>query len=282
MSLADETYLKVVRDVLCTGEEKPDRTGTGTFSLHNQVMKFSLRREFPLLTTKRVFWRGVVAELLWFLSGSRDERELNAQGVRIWKEWAPESGDLGPVYGTSWRDFGGPTNGGCAERGVDQIANVIASLRDDPHSRRHIISTWNPTSVHEAALPPCHGLTIQFLVRGGRFLDCAMFQRSGDLGLGVPFNIASYALLVHIIAREVSLEPGELTMLIGDAHVYLDHAKALIHQQTLEARPGPRLRIEPRMSDPSSRLYPLPAYRVEDFVLEGYDPHPPIKMDVSV
>lgn len=284
MSVHDETYLALVDKVLAEGVYTEDRTGVGTLSSFGHMAKYDLSAGFPILTTKKVFWRGVVAELLFFLRGEENIAYLHEHDVHIWDEWADENGNLGPIYGTSWRDFGGPTNDWFVDRakGVDQLNVLLRELRRHPSSRRHIMTSWNPRSYNHAALPPCHGLTIQFNVAEGR-LNCAMYQRSADLFLGVPFNIASYALLTHILAKEVGLEPGVFTHMIGDTHIYLNHLDAFDEQFTRPTnRPAPTLHIADRERDGYSPMNPLPAYEPSDFVLEGYDPFPTIKAEVAV
>jgi thymidylate synthase len=261
-------YLELVQDVLDHGVQKHDRTGTGTKSVFGRQLRFDLRAGFPLVTTKKVHLKSIIVELLWFLRGDTNVAFLHEHGVSIWDEWADERGDLGPVYGKQWRSW--PTQGGGA---IDQIGLLVDRLRKDPDSRRHVISAWNVAELDRMALMPCHCL-FQFWVGDGR-LSCQLYQRSADLFLGVPFNIASYALLTLMIAQVADLEPGELVHTFGDAHLYLDHLDQARLQLGREPRPLPQMRILRR---PES----LFEYRVDDFALEGYDPHPPIKAKVSV
>lgn len=255
-------YLDLVTDVLENGDYREGRNG-GTYSVFGRQIRFDLNEGFPLLTTKKMHWKGIVAELLWFLSGSTDNNVLVKQGVTIWNEWAdPVSGELGMIYGHQWRNFGG----------VDQIAQLICNLKDDPYSRRHVVSAWNPVDLPEMALPPCHCL-FQFYVVDGK-LSCQLYQRSADAGLGVPYNIASYALLTHLIAREVGLGVGEFVHTFGDLHVYANHVDALKEQLTRTPLPAPYINIP---SDKS--LFDL---EYADIKLMHYNSHPAIKMDVSV
>ena len=284
----EEQYLDLIRRILAEGSERGDRTGIGTLSVFGATMRFDLSRTFPLLTTKRVFWKGVVEELLWFLSGSTDATVLKARGVRIWDGNGSrgfldglgfrdrQEGDLGPVYGFQWRHFGADYRD-CrtdyAGQGVDQIAEVVRLLRDEPTSRRIVLSAWNPAALRQMALPPCH-MTSQFQVADGR-LSCMLFQRSGDVGLGVPFNIASYALLTHMLARVCCLLPGELVHAIGDAHVYRTHVEALKEQLHRQPRPFPTLTVKGSHPD-------MDGFAFEDFELAGYDPHARIAMEMAV
>jgi thymidylate synthase len=261
-------YLDLMRLVLETGHRKSDRTGTGTLSLFGPQMRFDLADGFPLVTTKRVHLKSIVHELLWFLRGETNVRSLQAAGVRIWDEWAAPDGALGPVYGYQWRSW--PTPDG---RHVDQIAAVLRSLREAPDSRRHLVSAWNVADIPRMALAPCHVL-FQFYVADGR-LSCLLYQRSGDLFLGVPFNIASYALLTLMIAQVTDLRPGELVQTIGDAHLYLNHLDQAREQLTREPRPLPRMALNPAVRA-------LDDFRYEDFTLTGYDPHPHIAAPVAV
>ncbi len=261
-------YLDLMRHVLEHGFDKTDRTGTGTRSVFGYQMRFDLAAGFPLLTTKKLHTRSIIHELLWFLRGDTNIRYLNEHGVSIWNEWADADGDLGPVYGKQWRRW--QTADG---REIDQIALLVDGLRKNPDSRRHIVSAWNPADVDRMKLPPCHCL-FQFYVAGGR-LSCQLYQRSADIFLGVPFNIASYALLTMMLAQVVGLAPGEFVHTLGDAHLYSNHLEQARLQLTREPRPLPTMRLNPAVQD-------LLAFRFEDFVLEGYDPHPHIPAPVAV
>jgi len=263
-----KTYLDLLRHVLETGVTKGDRTGTGTLSTFGYQMRFNLRQGFPLLTTKKVHVRSVVAELLWFLSGSTNVKWLHEQGVTIWDEWADVDGELGPIYGYQWRSWPTPDGGS-----VDQIAAVIESIRTNPDSRRHIVSAWNVADIDDMALPPCHTM-FQFYVADGR-LSCQLYQRSADIFLGVPFNIASYALLTVMVAQVCELEPGDFVHTLGDAHLYLNHLEQARLQLSREPRALPRLQLNPDRKG------------IDDFVesdveLVGYDPHPGIKAPIAV
>ena len=263
-----ETYLDLLAHVLDHGARKADRTGTGTLSVFGYQMRFDLAERFPLLTTKKVHTRSVLHELLWFIQGSTNVRYLQENGVSIWDEWAGPDGELGPVYGYQWRSW--PTPGGGH---VDQLAQVIEQIRRDPDSRRHIVSAWNVADIPRMALAPCHAF-FQFYVAEGR-LSCQMYQRSADIFLGVPFNIASYALLTLMAAQVTGLKPGELVHTLGDAHLYLNHLEQAREQLTRAPRPLPVMRLNPAVKD-------LFAFRYEDFTLEGYDPHPAIKAPIAV
>lgn len=267
MSKADLEYNRLIREILRRGAEKSDRTGTGTLSLFGQQMRFDLSEEFPLLTTKKVWFKGVALELLWFLRGSPNVRWLQEQGVHIWDEWADENGNLGPVYGVQWRHWGSsPTNES------DQIAEAIDLIRNDPHSRRIMVTAWNPSEISSMALPPCHTM-FQFYVADGK-LSCHLYQRSADMFLGVPFNIASYALLTHMMAKQADLEVGELVWTGGDCHIYSNHQEQVAEQLSRDTdRQGPTLYLPVREID---------EYEYEDFVLVGYDPHPAISAPVAV
>jgi thymidylate synthase len=285
----EQQYLDLVREILSTGISKQDRTGVGTKSVFGRTMRFSLRDGvLPLFTTKRVFWRGVALELLWFLSGDTSAKTLQTQGVNIWdgnssREYLDslglkdrEVGDLGPVYGFQWRHFGaeyGTMHDDYKGKGVDQIAEIVKQLRTNPDSRRIVLSAWNPTALPEMALPPCH-VMCQFYV-SNKELSCQMYQRSADMGLGVPFNVASYALLTHILAFVCDLRPGEFVHVIGDAHVYTNHEEALLEQLKREPRPFPKLIIKTATKD-------IDAVKFEDLELVDYDPHGPIKMQMAV
>jgi thymidylate synthase len=261
-------YLDLLRRVLEDGTQKSDRTGTGTLSVFGHQMRFDLTEGFPLVTTKRVHWKSVVHELLWFLKGDTNVRYLQDNGVSIWDEWADSAGDLGPVYGKQWRAW--ETADG---RVIDQVASVVDEIRRNPDSRRLVVSAWNPGDLSAMALPPCHCL-FQFHVAEGR-LSCQLYQRSGDVFLGVPFNVASYALLTHMIAHVTGLQPGEFVHSLGDAHLYLNHLDQAREQLTREPRPLPRLRLNPAVRS-------LFDFAYEDIVVEGYDPHPAIKASVAV
>jgi thymidylate synthase len=261
-------YLDLLRHILENGVEKSDRTGTGTLSVFGYQMRFDLRQGFPALTTKKLHLRSIVHELLWFLSGSTNVGYLREHGVTIWDEWADERGELGPVYGKQWRSW--PT---CDGGSIDQIAKVVEQIRTNPDSRRHIVSAWNVAEVDRMKLPPCHTL-FQFWVANGR-LSCQLYQRSADVFLGVPFNIASYALLTLMVARATDLEPAEFVHTLGDAHLYLNHLEQARLQLTREPRPLPRMEINPDVKS-------LFGYRYEDFQLAGYDPHPGIKAPIAV
>ena len=261
-------YLDLMERVLADGVEQRDRTGTGTLSVFGHQMRFDLSDGFPLLTTKKLHLKSIVHELLWFLAGDTNIKYLNDNGVRIWDEWADERGDLGPVYGQQWRSW--PTQDGKA---IDQIANVVATIRRNPDSRRLIVTAWNPADVDKMALPPCHCL-FQFYVARGR-LSCQLYQRSGDVFLGVPFNIASYALLTMMVAQVTGLVAGEFIHTFGDAHLYLSHVEQARLQLSRAPRRLPTMRLNPAVKD-------ISAFRYEDFALEGYEPHPHIKAAVAV
>ena len=261
-------YLDLMSHVLEHGDRKTDRTGTGTLSVFGWQMRFRLPDGFPLLTTKKLHTRSIIHELLWFLQGDTNIRYLKANGVSIWDEWADENGELGPVYGKQWRRWQT-----AAGRSIDQISRLVDGIRHNPDSRRHLVTAWNPGEVDNMALPPCHAL-VQFYVANGR-LSCQLYQRSADIFLGVPFNIASYALLTHMVAQACDLEPGDFVWTGGDCHLYLNHLEQAREQLTREPRPLPRLRLNPAVKD-------VFAFRFEDFVLDGYDPHPHIKAPVAV
>ena len=261
-------YLDLMERVLADGTEKRDRTGTGTLSVFGHQMRFPLADGFPLVTTKKLHVKSIIYELLWFLRGDTNVKYLNDHGVSIWNEWADENGDLGPVYGKQWRSW--PARDGSS---IDQIAKVVGEIRRNPNSRRLIITAWNPADVDKMALPPCHCL-FQFNVADG-VLSCQLYQRSADIFLGVPFNIASYALLTVAMAQVTGYKPGEFIHSIGDAHLYLNHLEQAQLQLSRAPRPLPKLHLNPDAKD-------LFALRYEDFVLEGYDPHPHIKAAVAV
>ena len=263
-----QQYHDLMQRILAHGTAKHDRTGTGTLSIFGHQMRFDLGAGFPLTTTKKLHLKSIIYELLWFLAGDTNVRYLTDHGVSIWNEWAGATGELGPIYGRQWRSW--PTADG---RTIDQIAEVLAAIRHDPNSRRLIITAWNPGEIDKMALPPCHCL-FQFYVAGGR-LSCLLYQRSADVFLGVPFNIASYALLTLMVAQVTSLAPGEFVHTLGDAHLYMDHVEQARLQLTRAPRPLPTMRLNPAVSD-------LFAFRYEDFVLEDYNPHPHIKAKVAV
>jgi thymidylate synthase len=263
----ERQYLDLLADILANGARRDDRTGTGTLSVFGRQMRFDLAAGFPLLTTKRVHFKSIVLELIWFLSGRTNVRWLQERGCTIWDEWADEAGELGPVYGRQWRSWAAPDG-----RTIDQMANVVRSLRENPDSRRHIISAWNPAEVDDMALPPCHCL-FQFYVAEGR-LSCQLYQRSADVFLGVPFNIASYALLTAMMAQVTGLEPGEFIHTLGDAHLYLNHVDQARLQLEREPLPLPRLVLAPRGD--------LFAFAPEDIALKGYRPHPAIAAPIAV
>ncbi|MBS4217375.1 thymidylate synthase [Bacillus sp. FJAT-49711] len=263
-----EQYLNLCKSVLENGTTKEDRTGTGTISTFGYQMRFDLQKGFPLLTTKKLHTKSIIHELLWFLAGDTNIKYLQDNGVRIWNEWADEDGDLGPVYGKQWRSW--TTADG---RTIDQIKDVLHQIKHTPDSRRMIVNAWNVGEIDKMALPPCHCL-FQFYVANGK-LSCQLYQRSADIFLGVPFNIASYALLTMMMAQVTNLEPGEFVHTFGDAHIYSNHIEQIELQLKRDPRPLPTLKINPNVSD-------LFDYKFEDFTLEGYDPHPPIKGVVSV
>jgi thymidylate synthase len=261
-------YLDLMERILAEGVEKHDRTGTGTLSVFGHQMRFDLAAGFPLLTTKKLHVKSIIYELLWFLAGDTNIRYLRDHGVSIWDEWADERGDLGPVYGRQWRSWPAPEGGS-----IDQIANVIGAIRRNPDSRRLIVTAWNPADVDRMALPPCHCL-FQFYVANGR-LSCQLYQRSADVFLGVPFNIASYALLTMMAAQVCGLAPGDFIHTFGDAHLYLNHVDQAHLQLKRAPLPLPLMRINPAVAD-------IFAFHYEDFALEGYDAHPHIKAEVAV
>ena len=261
-------YLHLLEEILRSGNPKSDRTGTGTRSLFGHQMRFDLEQGFPLLTTKRLHLKSIIHELLWFLAGDTNVRYLNEHGVRIWDEWADERGDLGPVYGYQWRCW--PTPDGDS---IDQISQVVGQIRSNPDSRRLLVSAWNPADVKNMALPPCHTL-FQFYVSGGR-LSCQLYQRSADVFLGVPFNIASYSLLTLMVAQVCGLQPGEFVHTLGDAHLYANHLEQAREQLGREPRKLPRMVLNPDVES-------IFDFRFEDFTLLGYDPHPTIRAPIAV
>ena len=262
------TYLDLLQHVLDSGVDRGDRTGTGTRSVFGYQMRFNLEEGFPVLTTKKLHLRSIIHELLWFLKGDTNIAYLKENGVSIWDEWADENGDLGPVYGYQWRSWPAPDG-----RHIDQIANLLKMLHGNPNSRRLIVSAWNPALVDEMALPPCHCL-FQFYVADGT-LSCQLYQRSADIFLGVPFNIASYALLTMMIAQVAGLKPGEFIHTLGDAHIYANHFDQARLQLTRTPKKLPTMRINPDVKD-------LFAFRFEDFQLEGYEADPTIKAPIAV
>ncbi len=263
-----QQYLDLLNRILDSGSDKADRTGTGTRSVFGHQMRFDLAQGFPLLTTKKLHLKSIVHELIWFLAGDTNIKYLNDHGVSIWDEWADTNGDLGPVYGHQWRSWPRPDGGT-----IDQIADVQDMIRRNPDSRRLIVSAWNPVDVPKMALPPCHCL-FQFYVANGR-LSCQLYQRSADVFLGVPFNIASYALLTAMMAAVTGLEPGEFVHTLGDAHLYSNHLDQARLQLTRPTRPLPRLRLVPGIAD-------IRDFRFEHVAIEGYDPHPSIKAEIAV
>jgi thymidylate synthase len=268
-----QSYLDLVRRILAEGVEKPDRTGTGTLSVFGHQMRFDLTAGFPLVTTKKVHTRSVFAELLWFLRGDTNVKWLQDRGVTIWDEWADEDGDLGPVYGYQWRSWPAPDG-----RHIDQIAQVVEQIRSNPDSRRHLVSAWNVADIPDMALAPCHTM-FQFYVApeadGPGRLSCQLYQRSADVFLGVPFNIASYALLTHMVAQVTGLGVGDFVHTLGDAHLYANHLEQARLQLTRDPRPLPTLVLDPS-------VMALDAFDLEHIVLEGYDPHPAIKAPIAV
>jgi thymidylate synthase len=262
------SYLDLMQHVLDHGTRKSDRTGTGTLSVFGAQLRFDLAEGFPLVTTKKLHLKSIVHELLWFLRGDTNTRYLKEHGVSIWDEWADAHGELGPVYGFQWRSWPAPDG-----RHIDQITNVLSQLRTNPDSRRMIVSAWNVADLDRMALMPCHAF-FQFYVADGR-LSCQMYQRSADIFLGVPFNIASYALLTMMVAQVCSLEPGDFVHTFGDTHLYSNHLDQAREQLTRTPRALPRMRLNPAIRD-------LFAFTFADFALEGYDPHPAIKAPVAV
>lgn len=263
-----QQYLDLMRHIMANGEERGDRTGTGTRGVFGYQMRFDLADGFPLLTTKKVHLRSIIHELLWFLRGESNIGYLREHGVTIWDEWADENGDLGPVYGVQWRSWSSADG-----RTIDQISQLIHNLRHNPNSRRHIVSAWNPAEVEQMALPPCHCL-FQFHVAHGR-LSCQLYQRSADVFLGVPFNIASYALLTMMMAQVTGYQLGEFIHTLGDAHLYLNHLEQAELQLSRQPHPLPTLRLNPEVTD-------LFSFRYEDITIENYHPHPTNKSPIAV
>ncbi|MDF1748465.1 MAG: thymidylate synthase [Alphaproteobacteria bacterium] len=261
-------YLDLLQDVRNNGTEKTDRTGTGTLSVFGRQMRFDLSEGFPLLTTKKLHLRSIIHELLWFLKGDTNIAYLKEHGVSIWDEWADENGDLGPVYGKQWRSWAAPD--GCI---IDQMSDLLESIKTNPDSRRHMLSAWNPADIDSMALPPCHCL-FQFYVAEGR-LSCQLYQRSADIFLGVPFNIASYALLTMMVAQACRLEPGDFVHTLGDAHLYMNHLEQADLQLTRSPSPLPKMTLNPRVHD-------LFGFQYDDFTLTEYNPHPTIKAPIAV
>jgi thymidylate synthase len=266
--MSERQYLDLLDEVLERGARKSDRTGTGTLSVFGRQLRFTLGDSFPLVTTKKLHLKSIIYELLWFLRGETNVRWLQEHGVTIWDEWADERGELGPVYGYQWRRWRTPDG-----REIDQIAQVIQNIRSRPDSRRHLVSAWNPADVDKMALPPCHAL-FQFYVAQGR-LSCQLYQRSADLFLGVPFNIASYSLLTLMVAQVTDLKPGEFILTLGDAHLYLNHLEQAREQLSRPPRPFPSMRLNPARRE-------LLDFEYEDFTLEGYEPYPAIKAPIAV
>ncbi len=280
-----QAYLDLLRHVRQHGERRADRTGVGTLGIFGAQLRFDLAAGFPLVTTKKVHVRSIIQELIWFLSGRTDNQWLNDHQVTIWDEWATaeqcgkfgrQAGDLGPIYGHQWRNFGATrqSDGTYARNGVDQIRRLLDDLKSKPASRRHLVTGWNPCEADQVALPPCHTL-FQFHVSGDGRLSCQLYQRSADLFLGVPFNIASYALLTHMIAQVSGLRPGHFVHTFGDAHIYLNHVEQVDLQLSRATRSLPTLRLNPAVTD-------LFAFTFEDVTIEGYDPHPGIKAPVAI
>ena len=266
--MGERGYLDLLGEVLEHGARKTDRTGTGTLSVFGRQLRFRLDEGFPLLTTKKLHFKSILYELLWFLRGDTNVRWLQERGVSIWDEWADEKGELGPVYGYQWRHWRTPDG-----REIDQIKDLLKNIQAKPDSRRHIVTAWNPSDVDRMALPPCHAL-FQFYVANGR-ISCQMYQRSADLFLGVPFNIASYAALTLMVAQVAGLQPGEFVLTLGDAHLYLNHLEQARQQVGRQPKPFPRLRLNPAVKD-------IFGFAYEDFTLEGYEPHPAIKAPIAV
>ncbi|PQL89634.1 thymidylate synthase [Apibacter sp. wkB309] len=263
-----QVYLELLQHILDKGTRKQDRTGTGTISTFGYQMRFDLQKGFPLVTTKKLHLRSIIYELLWFLKGDTNIKYLNDHKVRIWNEWADENGDLGPVYGHQWRSWGAP-NG----KHIDQILEIIDQIKNNPDSRRIIVSAWNVADIPQMALAPCHAL-FQFYVADGK-LSLQLYQRSADVFLGVPFNIASYCLLLHMVAQVCNLKEGEFIHTFGDVHIYNNHIDQVNLQLTRDPRPLPTLKLNPDRKD-------IFSFQYEDFSIDGYDPHPHIKAEVAV
>ena len=261
-------YLDLIQHVLDNGEKKEDRTGTGTISVFGYQMRFDLQQGFPLLTTKKLHLKSIIYELLWFLNGDTNTRYLNDNGVSIWNEWADNNGNLGPVYGHQWRSWKNAKG-----QTIDQISDVVSSLKNNPDSRRHIVSAWNVGDIPDMALPPCH-LMFQFYVVNGT-LSCMLYQRSADLFIGVPFNIASYAILTLMMAQVCGYKAGEFIHTLGDAHIYSNHIQQVKLQLSREIRPLPKMEINPHVKN-------IFSFKYKDFQLSGYDPHPHIRGEVAV
>ena len=268
LNAGEQQYLDLLGELLEHGARKADRTGTGTLSVFGRQMRFALDDSFPLLTTKKLHLKSIIYELLWFLRGDTNVKWLQERGVTIWDEWADAQGELGPVYGYQWRHWRTPDG-----REIDQIAQLLNSIRTNPDSRRHIVTAWNPADVGRMALPPCHAL-FQFYVADGR-LSCQMYQRSADVFLGVPFNIASYSLLTLMIAQVTNLAAGEFVLTLGDAHLYVNHLEQAREQLGRAPRPFPHMRLDPSVRD-------LFAFDYGHFALQDYDPHPAIKAPIAV
>lgn len=262
-----QQYLQLMKHVLDTGIKKEDRTGTGTLSVFGYQMRFDLSEGFPLVTTKKLHLKSIIHELLWFLKGDTNIRYLKENGVSIWDEWADENGDLGPVYGAQWRSWNSTAGP------IDQISRLVEQIKTNPDSRRHMVSAWNVGEIENMALPPCH-ILFQFYVANGK-LSCQLYQRSADVFLGVPFNIASYALFTMMIAQVCDLEPGDFVHTFGDAHLYSNHLEQAKIQLSRDPRPLPKMIINPKVKN-------IFDFKFEDFTLEGYDPHPHIKAKVAV
>ncbi|XP_017004080.2 thymidylate synthase [Drosophila takahashii] len=286
----EEQYLNLLRNIIANGERRTDRTEVGTLSLFGSQMRFNMRESFPLLTTKRVFFRAVAEELLWFVAGQTDAKLLQAKNVHIWdgnstREFLDKLGhteravgDLGPVYGFQWRHFGaeyGTCDDDYSGKGIDQLRQVIETIKNNPSDRRIIMSAWNPLDIPKMALPPCHCLAQFYVSQTRGELSCQLYQRSADMGLGVPFNIASYALLTHMIAHVTGLKPGDFVHTMGDTHVYLNHVEPLREQLERKPRPFPKLVIKRQVQD-------IEDFRFEDFEIVGYNPYPKIKMEMAV
>jgi len=270
------SYLDLLDHVLSEGKERDDRTGVGTLGVFGAQLRFDLRESFPCLTTKRLHLRSIIHELLWFLAGDTNIRYLEENGVSIWDEWADENGDLGPVYGRQWRSWVGyDPSSPEGYRTIDQVARVVESLRTDPTSRRHVVSAWNPNDVEDMALPPCHALFQFYVDTSAGELSCQLYQRSADLFLGVPFNIASYALLTMMMAQVCGLKPGDFVHTFGDLHLYRNHLDQAREQLGREPRSLPTMKLNPEVKE-------IDGFRFEDFELVGYDPHPAIKAPIAV